>query len=384
MRFFFTCLRLELRQSVLSRTMAMLLPILLVIISLTGLARESSIVQVKAALVYNFDNTTAESIYNSLPYNEFVNFSAYDFSQLAEVEELVATNELECAFIIPNDIRERFTQESFEECVEIIVSPRTVLDSLVNKLVFCSTVYVLIEDITINELAKILEISPEQLENDITALYAGYMSSDTFVKTDISWSGSTAGEKPPSEPRTRHGFIALVMLVSAMLSAAEHLGMRTRFSVVLTHKNISCYYFAVYASSLLRMLLLGCVGIALIGATAIMPIAGYASVLAAIVLLVSVLPIKSVGLYTAGIFMVLCCIVLGGILINPAELGGIFPTIAAFAPVAWYLSAVLESTPILPFFAVSFVIVLVITISAHLSFVHRPAKNSYAQNSGDF
>ena len=357
MRFMLTSLGLELRASLLSRNMLILLLALLIALPLPKLFAGEAVVSVRAAVVIDPADETARGIFEAIPRTALASFTEYNISQLGEIEALVAANELECAFVIPTDLRERFVGGSSQGSIEIIRSPRTATDELLSKLVFCAVIIAMAEPVTADELAKSLNVPVSVLENDISALYETYSGGESFVHANAEWSGNAANSLPPKEPRIPHGILALVMIISAMLSVAGRLGEKKRLGKVLTCGKTAIYCISVYLAAFARLLVLAGIGLAVIRPTSEAPViavVSFSGLLAALVLVVVLLPLRPVGLYTAGVFLTICCIVLGGVLINPAELGGFFVRASAFIPTGWYIESALGSTAgwILPLAAV--------------------------------
>ena len=381
MRFFLVSLRLELLQSLFSRTMLILLLAVALPLSAMQLWQNEKILQVHAAVVFERDDETAAQIFSRLPSDDIIVFTAYEPSHIPKLEELVASGRLECAFIIPTGLRELFINENPAESIELIRSPRTTLDVLLSELVFSSAVITLSADITLDELAKSLDTTPNTFYSDILELYSSYSDRDGFVKASVEWSGEAA-ENNLTEPRIPHGILALIMLVAAILCSAEHLGVKKKLGPALSHSNLALYYIAVFGAALLRLLTIASVGLLLIQPASSAPLISafaYAFLLAVLAVSFSLLPsLKSTALYTAGAFTVICCAVLGGVLISPAELGGIFTTVSVFMPSMCYLAPTLDSTSIIPVLLAAFAIMFVVA-AVHIllaAIARKPLKSS--------
>jgi hypothetical protein len=132
------------------------------------------------------------------------------------------------------------------------------------------------------------------------------------------------------------------MLAAVFVCLPAYLGVKDKMRAVLRPLNLCLYYAAVYVAIFLRIMLIGAAGLLVIGELRhLFALAAYALFCAALGLLLALILRPGASTFVIGVFAILCCTLLGGVIIDPAELGGAFTLFARFMPTWYYIGAVL-------------------------------------------
>jgi hypothetical protein len=332
-RFFLTGLRLELR-GIFSWATAILLIILpLSVFAVNNIfADDADIFSARIGIVNNSDVALA------LPQLDNINFVVIT----GNAARMVATGELECAYILPTDLKSRVVRGDIHNAVEIITSPNTLLNVLADKWVFTAIIEALAPEIAAFELAAILDIPADDILPEILHGFESYAEGHRFVTTQTAWHGGGTESNQPapgliSAGRVSHGLISLFMLAAMFLSLPAYLGVKSKMHTVLRGRNLCIYYGTVYIALFLRVLLVGIVG----SFGLRLPLLVYALFCAAVGLLLMFILRSSSSVFVVGVFTILSCTLLGGVLVDPAELGGVFETLGSFMPTLHYINALI-------------------------------------------
>ncbi|MCL2068704.1 MAG: hypothetical protein FWH00_02280 [Oscillospiraceae bacterium] len=356
LRFFFTSLRLEVRHGLFSRVTAIFLTVLLLgIFSAHSLfaGNPSDIFSARVAIVHEAGDKTAGAVAAALPLLEGISFAVLQSPHPDELSRMVAAGELECAYLIPADLKDRVMRGDIHGAVEVLTSPGTVITALTDKWVFTAIIETLAPEITAFELAAILDIPADEILPDILQGFGQYAEGHRFVAAETSWSGG-GGEHNQSAPglisagRLLHGIIALAMLGVMFVWLPGYLLAKDKMRSVLRPLNLCIYYSAVCTALFLRILLVGAAGtfavVWLIGGDLKMllpALAAYALFCAVLGILLVFILRTGGSVFTVGVFTILCCVLLGGVIIDPAELGGVFVFFSRALPTAHYINLVI-------------------------------------------
>jgi len=355
-RFFITSLRIEVRRGLLSWVTALFLVLLPVSVFAAGslLSGEAPTgISGRVIVAYEYGDEIAARVAAVLPDSPGVTFNIMRSPDPDEFARLIITGEYECVYLLPRDLKERVLGGDFADAVEVLVSPRTVINAVTDRLVFSAIIEALAPEITASELAQITGIPAHELLPDIHEGFARYAYSHMFVTAEVSWAGSGAeqdGFTPLWAARIPHGIVALGMLALVFVSLPGYLGVKEKMRTVLRAGNLALYYITVYIAIALRILIVGAAALFVMPTLTNSDIARilpaltlYALICAAIAVLLAILLRPGSSPFVIGTFSLLCCLLLGGVLIDPSELGGIFQTVSRLLPTSYYIEAVMQA-----------------------------------------
>jgi len=310
-------------------------------------------------IAHEYGDETAERIIALLPQSAGVAFYTKQSLSTEELHRLVTTGEYECAYIIPGNLTERVLTGDISGAVEVITSSGTVITAISDRLVFAAIIDALAPEITAGELAEITGIPADIILPDIREGFASYNDSHMFVAAQTSWAGSGGedGHSPasPLAMRLPYGITALGMLALAFASLPEYLVAKEKLRRCLRIENLVLYCVAVYTALILRILMVGAAAIFTISvasgggfAPVFLPTMAYALVCAGITIILAMLlrsgTVPDGGLpFVIGVFTLLCCLLMGGVVIDPAELGGVLYSASRVLPTSYYIEAVISA-----------------------------------------
>jgi hypothetical protein len=188
----------------------------------------------------------------------------------AEVNELVTKNSAECGYIFGDKFERAFEtgdSNEFKRSITIVTSPSSMLDPVINEVVFSAVTDAYCGIIADDEAKK------QGLESDMIELYNGYLTGDMVFRADISSVKNEYEQKTSSGEnnikKIISGVLAVYILLGSVLGASDVIGDVKRnirkggYACVLAAmlimcaaaQAILCVLYGFYAKDVLVMLI---------------------------------------------------------------------------------------------------------------------------------
>ncbi|MCL2857140.1 MAG: ABC transporter permease [Oscillospiraceae bacterium] len=375
MRFFWdvtalTCKRLLRRPGVLFITL--LLPLVCAAAGLY-LAGEGEVLEMRVGVALEPGDDFSERIYAELSRFEGpVAFERHSPGNRDYLEREVAAGRMEAAYLIPPGLDETMRGGRIMGNIEVLTSPRAVLDGLAGEIILASMLREASPQMNIELIARILRLPPEQAEEIVAELYA-YYNAREYIFLEPVFVYHAAGEADgilplPVEARALHGIIALFLLAGVIWAlptlARETPGILRKLPPGGNRVFMLGTAFALTLTGLLQGVF-GLAAIALTHPAAISSLPVSAIMLAAYLLCLGLGGSAAVllapcpgAVYPAGIFILIFTAALGGPLIDPGEVSPRLAVIPTIFP-SWYyiggaLGGTLQPLPVLLVFSLVF------------------------------
>ena len=368
-----TCIRLV-RNRVCVLCALLLLPVVAVCCLL--LRSGAPVASVRAGIVFSPENKVALDLYNSLPQSPEILFTAYTPERRGEVEHLVRTGTLDCAYILEDALQDAVLAGDLSHGITLLKSPASIADTLLGELLFSSVLEASSHRMTLNQVAELFGVPPNEAEPEIAALMERFgAEGQTFTvqQPRYLYSFGNTTTVSPIAARTLHGVIALFSLLAVLLAlpcliSSERHGLWRRLATAALwryHAGMGAALWAVASAT-------GALGLLPVWALypaaltslpwEILCLAAYAACLSAAALLCVVLLDSAGPLYAAAIFVLLLAVTLGGVLVDWGEINRALGAVASWLPTTRYLDAALHHTasPLLRLFGAASLLLLAV------------------------
>jgi len=374
MRFFrdtaaLTCKRLFRRPGTLLVTL--LLPLVCIAAGLY-LAGEGDVLGVRVGVALELGDDLGERLYAGLTRFEGpIIFERHGLEARAYLEREVAAGRMEAAYLIPPQLDETLRAGQVTDSIEVLTSPRAVLDTLAGEIVLASLLREVSAQSGRELLVEILGVPPERAEEIVAQLYEHYaIHGDIFLEPVFAYHavGPVPPAPPPVEARALHGVVALFLLAGVIWSlpplAGEAQGILRRLPPGSSRVFMLGTAFALTLTGFAQGML-GLAAIALTHPAAISSLPVAVTMLAVYTLClglgggVAILLAPRPGVvYPAGIFVLIFSAALGGPLIDLAEISPRLSPVSAAFP-SWHyihgaLGGSLQPLPALMVFSFAF------------------------------
>ena len=348
------------------------------------LSPAQQVLDIAIGLVYEPGDPYTAAISRQLSAYQSVRFVPFSPTQLEDVSLQVADGTLECAYVFPADLQASIAARKTTDLVSVIKSPNSVADTLVSEWVFSAVLRAGAADIVIGELSRIPQLAGIDFADTVRASIAGWLLDEQYVTVSAEWAEGTPADSlspSPGAVRPLHGIAALMVLLTALSALPSFIDERGRLCANLTTWQVLRYYSGACAASLLRGLLAGAASLgasslfspSLLGGQPVRELAALALFCLAVACLqlafIALLP-KKFPVFPVGAALILLCILAGGTLLDPSELGAGAVLLSRFLPTSYYLQHVLTGrpAPVLLFVSAASILaafVLFIVISKH-------------------
>lgn len=291
-----------------------------------------------------------EGIYTGMDtQNSPVEFVRYTPEELPQVESLVASGSLDCAFLLEPGLPRQVELGRWRDKITLLKSPSSVGHVLAGEMLFSSFFRSCAPIIGENLLEEELGIPPAEAAAYVAEQFARYGEMDIFMEpvfTVVSADGSRSA--PPAGARALHGLVALFLLACILYSLPALIRDRDAVLLRLPPKKARAYLLGCACGLALVVALQGLLGLgalALVHPGALGGIGAEIGWLAAYLLALSLAGV-GVGLllskgelfYVAAPFLLLLTAVLGGVFLDMGEIGPLFGALGRLFPSAGYLA----------------------------------------------
>ena len=314
------------------------------------------VLDIAVGLVYEPSDPYAALIAKELSAYQSIRFVQIPPDQLDDARRQVEGGALECAYVFPATLQADIAARKTTNLVSVIKSPSSLSDSLVSEWVFSAVLRASAADIVTGELSRIPQLASIDFEDDVRSGIAGWLLDEQYVTVSDEWAEAAVKEPLPIPAGTRplHGIAALMVLLAALSVLPAYIGEKRRLCAILTTRQVLCYYAGVYAASFLRTLLVGCTSLGasfllyprVLSGTPLQELAALSLFCLAVtglqLLLIALLP-ENASVFPLGSALILLCMLAGGTLLDPSELGESVVLLSRFLPTSYYLQHVLTT-----------------------------------------
>jgi|GEM_PF-1202695 len=314
------------------------------------------VVQLRAGVLFSPEDPVASHIYDTLPNYPFILFEAYAPEDQPEVEYLVRTGRLDCAYILDDGLTVAVTGSQLEESVTILESPGTVSAPVLNELIYAAILETAAREFTVRQIGSVFGHPEDTIRGYVDARLDFYKSADSgmFVYSNTGYVSAvreeSAGEHPMAA-RILHGIPALFLMALTLFLLPRFISQKTgELGRRLDMGGLACYYGGMGAALLLLNLLVGALALWVVSYAypAVLCSVGWeAAMLSAYCLFLTGLGILLAAilktpdlLMAASIYLILLTLVLGGVLLDWTELGTPLAFLSRLFPTQWYLAGV--------------------------------------------
>lgn len=367
MRFFLVSLRLRLKSRLASKTVWVFTLLLAVVVLLGSVFStvSPSPVEFVAGVAYDSTNAFSSAIVHRLEQLEVATFVPLPDVDPETLPDYITSREFQVVYLLPDNLLDRFISGQLAGAVSSVVSPTTQESFFTDKWIFAVAAVEASPYISGDELSKTLQIPYEELEGSIQESFQWYGEHYSFVTADNRYAGGAAespAENEPSPLWVRGTLGVLFLLLFLLVFALIPLGVRQRQEVELRLSSLQrqLFFLSEFLTTFLLILLLGLLPIlGLIPAglslsQALFPLVSYSFFLASSSSFAAVLLSSATDSFeSAGIFLFLLVVTLGGVFFDPFEISRwlgrfafFFPT---YYPLQWSLTG--NSWYALPLFA---------------------------------
>lgn len=351
MKLFFTTLRLELKRILRGGGFWILLSMLVACLGVSTLllSGDSGLIRARVGIVFQEDDPQAKAIFDALPENELVEFVPLHDPDDGQLRDQVASGRLECAYLLDSGLRERLLDGEISFSVPKLTSPATVLDTLTDQWLYAAVLEQFSPQIAADDLSKRLGLPYNEVLAEIELSFVNYDSGHNFVEVAAEWgggSGSDSSAVSTTPVRVTHGLIALLLLLFASARLGTLLEEKSRLRPGLTLSRELCFWLGAFAAQLASSFAMGCGGLLLLRiffpaalGTIGLELAAlflYCALLAALTLLLGVLLRGGDALLAGTVFLTICCLALGGVLFDPAEISRWLHSLSRLLPTSGY------------------------------------------------
>ena len=220
MRFYCVALRLKLKELLRNKAYMVVLIILPILMSLIVSYGKAYIDEGSLKAGLWSDSILGNRISDILLEDKGINFTKYDTVEI--LEKAVATNEVECGFVIKPIIDEQKENMSFEKAITVITSPATMAQGPLQEVVTATIYRLVAEDIAYMTLKGKSYMQVEiDLKNwihqQVEDYYAdGELMQIVFVQGDSKVIGATV-QKREGILRIAKGLMAIFLMMSSLL-----------------------------------------------------------------------------------------------------------------------------------------------------------------------
>lgn len=320
---------------------------------------KTDVISVRIGVVWDKADLYAKSIYENIIKAEGIALQSFDFDEAAIAEELVKTGDLECAYVINGGLGEKIERGEISGIIQLIKSPATLADAVVNEMVYSSVIKSFSAQITSNELAKNLGVDYNETMKVIEEKTIEYYNLD--AKTNFV-TASDSFKKGAEEfdliqilaARVLHGVIAIFILTAIMFMLPKFIEeKRDGFAAKLGILGLCKYYFSFFLSLFVINMIFG-IG-AIFVAKAMYPagimatdieiaaLCAYTAVVCMLGVFIVNLLNKSDLIYAAFIFVLIINIFFGGVIFDLNEISRAMGDVSGCFASSMYISAVLNS-----------------------------------------
>lgn len=315
------------------------------------------VVQLRAGVLFSPGDPVASHIYDTLPSYPFILFEAYGLEEQPEVEYLVRTGRLDCAYILDDRLAGAVADSRLEGSVTILESPGTVSAPVLNELMYAAVLETAAREFTVGQIGSVFGHSGDSIREYVDARLDHYKNADPgmFVSQNTGYLSAdqeaSTGEHPMAG-RILHGVPSLFLMALTLFLLPRFIGGITgEQGNRLGMGGLMCYYGGMGAAFLLLNLLAGALALLVVshaypaalssmGWEAAMLLA-YCLFLAAVGVLLAALLETPDLLMAASIYLLLLTLVLGGVLLDWAEISPPLAFLSRLFPTQWYLAGVL-------------------------------------------
>lgn len=359
MRFFLCTLRLTVKR--LFRRpgrliLLFLLPALCLPLALFYAAGESTL-SFQVGVVADPEDAFAMAVWEGLGSQDSqLTFSFYSIETLPQVEEAVATGDLDCAFWLTPELSADAAMGRGRGSVILLRSPGSIAYPLARELLFASFYRECAPWMATDLIEQVLEVSSDEAKAFVEERFAYYQEADVFMEAEYhTWQGrgyqpdaASSPSSPAAGSRLLHGLIALFILAGIFYALPplirEQKGILGRLSPPMSRR----YLLGVAGALALQALPQGL--LALLATAAVYPSAlgGLWAELGWLVAYLIALSLAGSGLalllprgdliYSGGVFLLLLTAALGGVALDLGEIGPTLGTLSRVFPSSGYIS----------------------------------------------
>ncbi|MCL1994960.1 MAG: hypothetical protein FWG63_02000 [Defluviitaleaceae bacterium] len=316
------------------------------------LAQDGAIVSINVGVLYHEAHHFAD-LQARVQDNPFVTFVSYTDRYLLEQDILAGV--VTIGYVLAESFQYLgFGQQGY--IITQLTSPRTIAAPIINEIVAASALYASLEDITAGALVTHFpNYQPEQLAHFAHTRLEFYRCQDIFMIPIFHSVDAYIGMQYVAlESRVRivHGIIGIYLLAVAIFLIPAFIEEKTRGVLVpLAHHNVrGTYYLSLIFSVALVLFSIGACGNLVLaifdpnifrGVYAFVALFFY-SVSLSFIMVGAVYVLKtSLIVQNFGIFIIICNIFFGGMLLNLYEIAPGIAVLQYFSPLFWYIQFLL-------------------------------------------
>jgi len=326
------------------------------------LSQDASLTVIRAGVLYSPQDELARQVYQDLPQHSMVEFVAFSPQEQEEVEQLVQTGKLECAYVFESPFSEALERRGFDKAVTLITAPNSVADTVLSEMVFSAVLKAYSPEITTGFIHRVL---PQADRREVFATVLErldyYESSELvqFLELKVNYvdSGDSADAQRISlARRPLYGVVALMLLALTLFALPRFIQEKTQgLWRRLGPVRLSHYYTSVLAALWALNLAAGIPALLIIRAAyppglgalpwELLMLAVYALALGSLGILCVVFWKTADFLYAVSVFVLLLALLLGGVLFDWAEINQLVSSISRWTYTEHYISGAIHAAP---------------------------------------